>query len=81
MRRMQGSRFAFGPFVLDSAAGTLLRNDVPRFVAYRRGMIERGFYMLPVNLKRNHISLAHTRENIDETLEVVREVARQLGHG
>ncbi|MGO4676564.1 winged helix-turn-helix domain-containing tetratricopeptide repeat protein [Bosea sp. 2YAB26] len=29
MRRMQGSRFAFGPFVLDSGAGTLLRNDVP----------------------------------------------------
>jgi glutamate-1-semialdehyde 2,1-aminomutase len=52
----------------------LLRNDVPRFVAYRRGMIERGFYMLPVNLKRNHISLAHTRENIDETLGVAEDV-------
>jgi DNA-binding winged helix-turn-helix (wHTH) protein len=32
---MQGSRFAFGPFVLDSAAGTLLRNDVPVAVGYR----------------------------------------------
>ncbi|GAU86594.1 adenylate cyclase [Bosea sp. BIWAKO-01] len=29
MHRMQGSRFAFGPFVLDSGAGTLLRNNVP----------------------------------------------------
>src|SRR5919106_1049021 len=35
MRRMQGSRFAFGPFVLDSGAGTLLRNDVPVAVGYR----------------------------------------------
>ena len=26
---MQGSRFAFGPFVLDPEAGTLTRNDVP----------------------------------------------------
>jgi DNA-binding winged helix-turn-helix (wHTH) protein len=33
--RMQGSRFAFGPFVLDSNAGTLHRNDAPVAVAYR----------------------------------------------
>ncbi|MFZ1426678.1 MAG: winged helix-turn-helix domain-containing tetratricopeptide repeat protein [Geminicoccaceae bacterium] len=32
---MQGSRFAFGPFVLDPGAGTLLRNDVPVAVGYR----------------------------------------------
>ncbi|WP_193364366.1 winged helix-turn-helix domain-containing tetratricopeptide repeat protein [Allomesorhizobium alhagi] len=35
MRRMQGSRFAFGPFVLDPSAGTLLRDDVPVAVGYR----------------------------------------------
>lgn len=32
---MQGSRFAFGPFVLDADAGTLLRNDVPVAIGYR----------------------------------------------
>ncbi len=32
---MQGARFAFGPFVLDPAAGTLLRDDVPVAVGYR----------------------------------------------
>lgn len=32
---MQGSRFAFGPFVLDPDAGTLLRNDDPVGVGYR----------------------------------------------
>jgi TolB-like protein/cytochrome c-type biogenesis protein CcmH/NrfG len=32
---MQGSRFAFGPFVLDASAGTLLRDDVPVAVGYR----------------------------------------------
>ncbi|UWU18612.1 winged helix-turn-helix domain-containing tetratricopeptide repeat protein (plasmid) [Rhizobium sullae] len=32
---MQGSRFAFGPFVLDSGAGTLLRNDIPVAIGYR----------------------------------------------
>lgn len=35
MRRMQGSRFAFGPFVLDPDAGTLLRNDDPVAVSHR----------------------------------------------
>ncbi|WP_341878421.1 winged helix-turn-helix domain-containing tetratricopeptide repeat protein (plasmid) [Aminobacter sp. P9b] len=35
MRRMQRSRFAFGPFVLDPDAGTLLRNDEPVAVGYR----------------------------------------------
>ncbi|ABC90920.1 probable adenylate cyclase (possibly two-component response regulator) protein [Rhizobium etli CFN 42] len=32
---MQGSRFAFGPFVLDPDAGTLLRNDNPVAVSHR----------------------------------------------
>ncbi|TIX70001.1 MAG: adenylate cyclase, partial [Mesorhizobium sp.] len=32
---MQGSRFAFGPYVLDPSAGTLLRNDVPVAAGYR----------------------------------------------
>ena len=32
---MQGSRFAFGPFVLDPDAGTLTRGDVPVAIGYR----------------------------------------------
>ncbi|NNH45379.1 adenylate cyclase, partial [Rhizobium laguerreae] len=32
---MQGSRFAFGPFVLDPGAGTLVRNDEPVAVGHR----------------------------------------------
>ncbi len=32
---MQGSRFAFGPFLLDPDAGTLTRNDVPVATGYR----------------------------------------------
>lgn len=35
MRPMQGSRFVFGPFVLDPGAGTLVRNDEPVAVGYR----------------------------------------------
>ncbi|MBP0582006.1 winged helix-turn-helix domain-containing protein [Labrys sp. LIt4] len=32
---MQGSRFAFGPFVLDTGAATLLRDDAPVAAGYR----------------------------------------------
>ncbi|GCE16084.1 aspartate aminotransferase family protein [Tengunoibacter tsumagoiensis] len=54
----------------------LLRNDATKFVNYRRQLIERGIYKLPVNLKRNHISLAHTTADIDQTLEAVDQVLR-----
>lgn len=56
----------------------LLRNDVDKFVAYRRKMIERGIYKLPVNLKRNHISLSHTQADIDQTLEAANAVLKTI---
>ena len=52
----------------------LLRNDVDMFVSHRRKLIEEGIYELPVNLKRNHISLAHTEADVDRTLEIVDKV-------
>lgn len=54
----------------------LLRNDVDAFVRFRLGMIERGVYMLPVNLKRNHVSLAHTDADIDLTLDAAEDVLK-----
>jgi glutamate-1-semialdehyde 2,1-aminomutase len=51
----------------------LLRNDKAFFIGYRRRMIEKGIYMLPVNLKRNHVSSAHTVEDARLTLEKARE--------
>jgi glutamate-1-semialdehyde 2,1-aminomutase len=56
----------------------LLRNDAQKFVTYRRKLIERGIYKLPVNLKRNHISLAHTEADIDETLAVAEAVLKEM---
>ncbi len=56
----------------------LLRNDAEKFLSYRRQMIARGIYKLPVNLKRCYISLAHTNTDIDETLETADVVLRGL---
>ncbi|MGI5238323.1 aspartate aminotransferase family protein [Dactylosporangium sp. CA-139066] len=52
----------------------LMRNDNAAYVAFHRGMTDRGFLMLPMALKRNHVSGAHTEAEIDLTLEAARDV-------
>jgi glutamate-1-semialdehyde 2,1-aminomutase len=56
----------------------LLRNDTGAYVAFHRRMTDRGFLMLPMALKRNHISGAHTAADIDSTLEAAADVLREL---
>ncbi|GBC77753.1 Glutamate-1-semialdehyde 2,1-aminomutase [bacterium HR08] len=56
----------------------LLRNDVERFLTYRRKLIERGIFELPLNLKRNHISFSHTEEQIEHTLQVAEDVLKEI---
>ena len=56
----------------------LLRNDTAKDVAFRQGMCDRGIFMLPTALKRNHVSAAHTDADIDRTLEAAREVLRAM---
>ncbi len=56
----------------------LLRNDAEMFVAYRRGLIERGIFKLPMNLKRNHISFSHTAEMVDRTLQASEDALKTL---
>jgi glutamate-1-semialdehyde 2,1-aminomutase len=54
----------------------LLANDEALDVWFRSTMCDRGIFMLPVALKRNHISAAHTAADIDRTLETARAVLR-----
>jgi glutamate-1-semialdehyde 2,1-aminomutase len=55
----------------------LLRSNNQRDVWFRSEMCRRGIFMLPVALKRNHVSAAHTQADIDRTLETAREVLKQ----
>ncbi len=71
----------FVPYFMDpniSRYDDLLRNNDARDVAFRKGMCERGIFMIPTALKRNHVSAAHTDQDIDRTLEVAREVMANL---
>jgi len=56
----------------------LLRNDVDLFIGYRRELLKHGIFELPLNLKRNHISYAHTRADIDALLEATEGVITKL---
>ncbi len=56
----------------------LLRNDTARFIAFRRETTRRGAFQLPLNLKRNHISAAHTDAHIDQTLQIAEDVLREM---
>lgn len=74
----------FVPYFMDPDQGLpqnytdLLRNDNARDQAFRLAMVERGIFMCPLAMKRNHISAAHTKADIDHTLEVAEEVLRGI---
>jgi glutamate-1-semialdehyde 2,1-aminomutase len=56
----------------------LLRNDAGRFIEYRRRLIERGIFELPLNLKRNHLNYSHTEADVDRTLEACEDVLKEM---
>jgi glutamate-1-semialdehyde 2,1-aminomutase len=55
-----------------------LTSDAERYVGFHRGMLERGFLMLPLNLKRNHLTAAHSAEDVDRTLQAAEDVLADL---
>lgn len=56
----------------------LLHNNDATYETFHRRMIDKGSFMYPMALKRNHISLAHTDEDIDRTLSQADEVLGQM---
>jgi glutamate-1-semialdehyde 2,1-aminomutase len=55
-----------------------LTNDSEMYVAFHREMTNRGFYMLPLNLKRNCLTAAHTHQDVDNALNAADDVLTQL---
>ena len=51
-----------------------LTSDAELYVAFHRGMTERGFLMLPLNLKRNHLMAAHSDEDVASMLQAAEDV-------
>lgn len=73
----------FVPYFMSGAItryADLLRNNTEADAMFRREMVKRGIFMLPLALKRNHISAAHTEADIDRTLNVAEDVLKQMIH-
>lgn len=71
----------FTPYFMDGSVERyedLLRNDTAADIAFRTAMIERGIFMLPLAIKRNHISAAHTEADIERTLDVAETVLKTM---
>jgi glutamate-1-semialdehyde 2,1-aminomutase len=54
----------------------VLDNDGALYVNYRRNLIRNGIFETPMNLKRNHVSLTHTDEDVEMTLEIAEKCFR-----
>jgi len=57
---------------------TAARCDTAAFARYFRAMLERGVYLAPSQFETAFVSMAHTDEDIDRTIEAAREAFRVL---
>ena len=56
----------------------LAHNDTSFDLAYRKALVDQGVFQFPVAMKQGSLSLAHTDDDIDVTLEKTRDVLKKL---
>nr|AAP79194.1 glutamate 1-semialdehyde 2,1-aminomutase [Bigelowiella natans] len=54
------------------------KSDTDKFAKWHRGMLERGVYLAPSQYEAGFMSLAHTEEDIEKTIEAAKEVFATL---
>ncbi len=60
------------PYFLEPPVETftdLLENDTAMDIRFRKEMIKRGIFMLPVAMKRNHLTVSHTEKGRSPDIE------------
>jgi glutamate-1-semialdehyde 2,1-aminomutase len=72
---MFGLFFASGPVQNYEDAK---KSDTAIFALFHRGMLEHGIYLAPSQFEAGFTSLAHTDEDIEQTLTVARDVLSKL---
>lgn len=72
---MFGLFFTAGPVHNYDDAKT---SDLKKFSLFHRGMLERGIYLAPSQFEAGFTSLAHTDEDIEQTLAAAREVMAKI---
>jgi len=71
------SLFFSGEAVTDDAAAR--RCDCPAFGRFHQGMLRRRIYLPPSQFEAWFVSLAHSEDDIDRTIEAARDTLRSLG--
>ncbi len=64
-----------GPF---NSYDDLINLDAEKFVSFRQRMIGRGFYLVPIHLKRALFSYAHTKNDMNRMLEVAEQILLKI---
>lgn len=54
------------------------KSNLNKFARFHRGMLERGIYLAPSQFEAGFTSLAHTEEDIDQTIAAAKEVLSDL---
>lgn len=78
---VSGYGSVFVPYFMTGAISRyadLLRNNTEADTRFRSEMTRRGIFMLPIALKRNHVSAAHTDADIDRTLNIAEDVLKDM---
>ncbi|KAB8330067.1 glutamate-1-semialdehyde-2,1-aminomutase [Scytonema tolypothrichoides VB-61278] len=54
------------------------KSDTAKFGRFHRGMLDRGIYLAPSQFEAGFTSIAHSEEDVEQTLEVARDVMSNL---
>ncbi|MGV2831416.1 glutamate-1-semialdehyde 2,1-aminomutase [Myxosarcina sp. GI1(2024)] len=54
------------------------KSDMKKFASFHRGMLEKGIYLAPSQFEAGFTSLAHTEEDIEQTVAAAKEVLSNL---
>ncbi len=54
------------------------KSNIPRFIRFFKGMLERGIYLAPSQFEAGFISTAHSEEDIETTIRAADETLRSL---
>jgi glutamate-1-semialdehyde-2,1-aminomutase len=79
--RIQGFGGTFTTYFIPGEAHgyrDLLANDSAASRAFHRAMIDRGFLMLPIPMKRMHVSGAFTEADVDRTVDAAADAVAEL---
>jgi len=60
---------------------TAVTSDTRKYAVWFRKMLEQGIYFAPAQFEAGFMSLAHTDEDIDKTIQAAYEAFKQVRHG